>query len=292
MDAFDQVQLPDGRHLDVRVSGPADGLPLVFHHGTPGAATPVHALERAVHARGLRLVTTSRPGYGHSTRQPGRSVVDVVADTDAVLAALGADRCVTMGWSGGGPHTLACGARLRAAAVLLVVAGVAPYEAAGLDWMAGMGEDNVVEFSAALQGEDQLRPYLLPQGDVLRNIRADDIVGSMESLLPDVDRAALTGEFGEDMAASFREAVRIGVDGWLDDDLAFAKPWGFSLAEISVPTMIWQGSADLMVPFAHGQWLASQLPAASAHLEEGEGHLSVGLGKLEAMLDELVKAAS
>jgi pimeloyl-ACP methyl ester carboxylesterase len=56
--------------------------------------------------------------------------------------------------------------------------------------------------------------------------------------------------------------------------------------------MIWQGSADLMVPFAHGQWLASRLPGASAHLEDGEGHLSIGLGKLDAMLDELVKAAS
>jgi pimeloyl-ACP methyl ester carboxylesterase len=292
MDAVEQVQLPDGRRLEVRISGPADALPLVFHHGTPGAATPIRALERAVHARGLRLVTTSRPGYGNSTRQPGRSVVDVVADTDAVLAALGAERCLTMGWSGGGPHTLACGARLNAAAAVLVVAGVAPYEADGLDWMAGMGEDNVVEFSAAIDGEEQLRPYLTQQGEVLQDIRAADIVASMQSLLPDVDRAALTGEFGEDIAASFREAVRTGVDGWLDDDLAFVKPWGFSLAEISVPTMIWQGSADLMVPFAHGQWLASRLPAASAHLEEGEGHLSVGLGKLDTMLDELVKVAS
>jgi len=292
VDAFEQVQLPDGRHLDVRVSGPAAGIPLVFHHGTPGAATPIQALERAAHARGLRLVTTSRPGYGDSTRQPGRSVVDVVADTEAVLAALRADRCLTMGWSGGGPHTLACGARLGAAAAVLVVAGVAPYEADALDWMAGMGEDNIVEFSAALQGGDQLQPYLQDQRELLKDIRAADIVASMESLLPDVDREALTGEFGEDVAASFREAVRTSVDGWLDDDLAFAKPWGFSLAEISVPTMIWQGSADLMVPFAHGQWLASQLPAATAHLEEGEGHLSVGLGKLDAMLDELVAAAS
>jgi pimeloyl-ACP methyl ester carboxylesterase len=137
-----------------------------------------------------------------------------------------------------------------------------------------------------------LRPYLQQQREVMQNIRAEDIVASMESLLPDVDRAALTGEFGEDIAASFREAVRRGVDGWLDDDLAFAKPWGFSLAEISVPTMIWQGSADLMVPFAHGQWLASQLPAASAHLVQAEGHLSVALGKLDTMLDELVTAAS
>ena len=292
MDWAEQVQLPDGRRLDTRVSGPADGLPLVFHHGTPSSALPIRALERAAHARGLRLVTSSRPGYGRSTRQPGRQVVDVVADTEALLAALGADRCVTMGWSGGGPHALACGARLAAAAAVLVVAGVAPYEADGLDFMAGMGEENVAEFSAAMEGEDQLRPYLLPQGEVLRNIQAADIVAAMRSLLPDVDRTALTGEFGADMAAGFREAVRTGVDGWLDDDLAFVRPWGFSLAEISVPAMIWQGSADLMVPFAHGQWLASRLPAASSHLEDGEGHLSVGLGKLDAMLDELVKAAS
>jgi pimeloyl-ACP methyl ester carboxylesterase len=291
MDAFEQVQLPDGRCLDMQVSGPANGLPLVFHHGTPGAATPVQALERAVHARGLRLVTTSRPGYGRSTRQPGRRVVEVVADTEALLAALGADRCLTMGWSGGGPHALACGARLGAVAAVLVVAGVAPYEADGLDFMAGMGEQNIAEFSAAVGGEDQLRSYLLPQGEALRNIQAADIVAAMQSLLPDVDRTALTGEFGEDMAAGYREAMCGGVDGWLDDDLAFVRPWGFSLAEIKAPTAIWQGDADLMVPFAHGQWLASRLPAASVHLEEGEGHLSVELGKLDAMLDELVDSA-
>jgi pimeloyl-ACP methyl ester carboxylesterase len=291
MDTFERLQVRDGRSLDVRVSGPGDGLPLVFHHGTPGAAVPIRALERAAHGRGLRLVTTSRPGYGDSTRQPGRSVVDVVADTEDVLAALGAGRCLVMGWSGGGPHAMACGARLPAAAAVLVVAGPAPYEADGLDWMAGMGEDNVNEFGVAAAGEDQLQGYVLQSTALMRDVRAEDIIASMESLLPDVDRAVLTGEFAEDLATSFHEAFRVGVDGQVDDDLAFVKPWGFSLAEISVPTMIWQGSEDLMVPFAHGQWLASQLPAASAHLEDGEGHLSVGLGKLDMMLDELVKSA-
>jgi pimeloyl-ACP methyl ester carboxylesterase len=290
MNALDHVRLPDGRRLDVRVSGPDDGLPLVFHHGTPGAATPIRALERAAHARGLRLVTTSRPGYGDSTRQPGRGVVDVAADTAAVLAAIGAGRCLVAGWSGGGPHALACGARLSAAAAVLVISGVAPYPAAGLDWMADMGEENVVEFSAALGGEDELRRYLLPVAEQLKEITPAEIVASLETLLPDVDRAVLTGEFGEDVAASFREAVRTSVDGWLDDDLAFTRSWGFGLEEISVPAMIWQGSADLMVPFAHGQWFAAQLPGASVHLEEGEGHLSVGLGALDRMLDELVTA--
>jgi pimeloyl-ACP methyl ester carboxylesterase len=292
MDASDHVRLPDGRRLAIRVSGPASGLPLVFHHGTPGAVTPFRALQRAAHARGLRLVTTSRPGYGDSSRQPGRSVVDAAADTAAVLAAIGAERCLIAGWSGGGPHALACGARLGAAAAVLVIAGVAPYGAEGLDWMSGMGEENVAEFSAAIQGEDVLRSYLRPPGEHLRDITAADIVSSLQTLLPDVDRAQVTGEFGEDMAASFREAVRAGVDGWLDDDLAFARPWGFSLEEISVPTMIWQGTADLMVPFSHGQWLASRLPAARAHLEEGEGHLSIGLGALDRMLDELTEAGS
>jgi len=290
MSALDHVQLPDGRRLDVRVSGPGDGLPLVFHHGTPGAATPIRELERAVHARGLRLVTTSRPGYGGSTRQPGRIVADVAADTAAVLAAIGAERCLIAGWSGGGPHALACGARLGAAAAVLVIAGVAPYPAAGLDWMAGMGEENVVEFSTALRGEAELRPYLLREAEPLKEITAAQIIASLDTLLPDVDRAVLTGEFGDDMAAGFREAVRTGVDGWLDDDLAFTRGWGFGLEEISVPTLIWQGSADLMVPFAHGQWLAAQLPGASVHLEEGEGHLSVGIGALDRMLDELVRA--
>ena len=276
----------------MRVSGPAGGFPLVFHHGTPGAATPVRALERAAHARGLRLVTTSRPGYGDSSRQPGRAVVDVAADTEAVLAAVGAERCLVAGWSGGGPHALACGARLGSAGAVLVIAGIAPYGAKGLDWMAGMGEENIAEFSAALYGEDELRSYLRQEREQLKDIAAADVAASLETLLPDVDRAVLTGEFGEDMAASFREAVRTSVDGWLDDDLAFASPWGFGLEEISVPAMIWQGSADLMVPFSHGQWLAAQLPGASAHLEEGEGHLSVGLGALDRMLDELVGAGS
>jgi pimeloyl-ACP methyl ester carboxylesterase len=217
--------------------------------------------------------------------------VDVAADIRAVLGEIGASRCLTAGWSGGGPHALACGARLPGVAGVLVIAGVAPYEADGLDWMAGMGEENVTEFSTTLKGEAELRPYLLAVREHLSDTSAAAIVTGLDSVLPAVDRAVLTGEFGEDMAASFRESLHPGVQGWLEDDLAFVRPWGFDLAEISVPTMIWQGSLDLMVPFAHGQWLASHLPGAIAHLEDGEGHLSIGIGALDRMLDELLAAA-
>jgi pimeloyl-ACP methyl ester carboxylesterase len=288
MNAPTALRLPDGRHIDVRVSGPAGGLPLVFHHGTPGAATPIRALQRAAHARGLRLVTISRPGYGGSDRQPGRSVTDMAVDTAAVLAELGAERCLVAGWSGGGPHALACAARLGPAAAALVIAGVAPYDADGLDWLAGMGQDNVDEFGAALAGEEALRPYLTAAREELARATADDLITSLDSLLPDVDRAVLTGEFAEDTLAGFREGLRDGVDGWLDDDLAFTRPWGFTLAEAAVPVIIWQGTKDLMVPFAHGRWLAEHMPEAAAHLEDGEGHLSIALGAMDRMLDELV----
>ena len=284
------IALPDGRELDVRVSGPADGVPLLFHHGTPGSVAPVRAMARAAAARDLRLVTYSRAGYGGSTRNPGRTVVDVVPDAAAVLDHLGADRCVVAGWSGGGPHALATGARLadRVAGVLCM-AGVAPWGATGLDFLAGMGEQNSAEFGVSVESEAALRTYLEAAAVELREPSPADIVRELGSLLPAVDVTALTDEFGEDMVASFAEALRTGVDGWLDDDLAFTRGWGFGLDEIVVPTFIWQGSEDLMVPFAHGRWLAAHVPGAVVHLENGEGHLSIGIGALDRMLDELAR---
>lgn len=282
------LTLPDGRVLETWVSGPADGLPLVVHHGTPSAGEPSRALRRAAEERGLRVVGFSRPGYGTSTRLPARAVVDVVQDTSAVLAALDATECLVSGASGGGPHALACAARLPGVRAALVIAGAAPWEASGLDFLAGMGEENLEEFGAAAEGEAVLRPYLEAQRPDLLAVTPAGIVDTMSTLLPPVDRAVLTDEFGEDLAASFAQAVAVSVDGWIDDDLAFVRPWGFDLAEIAVPVSVWQGDADLMVPFAHGRWLAEHVPGAVPHLEQGEGHLSIQLGALDRMLEELV----
>lgn len=280
--------LPDGRDLEIEVTGPDAGPVLLFHHGTPGGSAQYRGMADEVHARGHRLVTWSRAGYGASSRRPGRSVADEVDDARAVLDHVGADDCVVAGWSGGGPHALACGALLpdRVRAVLCI-AGVAPYDADGLAFLDGMGEENLEEFGAALEGEEALRPYLDAQRPELLTITGDQISEQMTTLLPPVDKDSLTGEFGDFLAHDFRQAVSVSVDGWLDDDLAFTRPWGFALSDITVPTYVWQGSEDLMVPFAHGTWLADRIPGVTAHLEQGEGHLSVGLGAMGRMLDEL-----
>nr|WP_221379911.1 alpha/beta hydrolase [Actinoplanes polyasparticus] len=281
----------DGRQLEVVVTGLADGVPLVFHHGTPGSARPLRYMERAAHERGLRFVTFSRAGYGASTRAPGRSVVDAVTDVRDVLDHLGAARCLVAGWSGGGPHALATAARLpERVAGALVIAGAAPYDADGLNFLAGMGEDNVTEFTAAAQGEQALRPYLEKEAEGMRDTDAAGLIAGLSSLQPPVDRAVLTDEFGVDLTATIAQALRLSVDGWLDDDLAFTKDWGFDLAEITVPVHLWQGSEDLMVPYAHGTWLAAHVPGVTAHLEPGQGHLSVTVGAFGRMLDELVTA--
>jgi pimeloyl-ACP methyl ester carboxylesterase len=284
------VTLPDGRSLDIEVTGPDGGDVLLFHHGTPGAVTQLRWIQRAAHARGLRLVSCSRPGYGSSSRLAGRRIADVAPDAAFVLDHLRVDRCLVAGWSGGGPHALATGALLadRVAGVLSI-AGIVPDGLADLELTAGMGAGNVEEFGLARRGESALRPLLESQAPELAHADAKGLVEGLGTLLPAVDRAVLTAEVGEDLAASFAEGLRTGVDGWLDDDLAFVQPWGFELSQLAVPVFVWQGSEDLMVPFAHGQWLASRIPGATSHLEQGEGHLSIGVGAIDRMLDELVR---
>lgn len=286
------LTLRDGRSLDVRVSGPEDGVPLIHHHGTPGSVVQMRHTQRLASRHRLRLVTMSRAGYGESDRHAGRSVADVVADVEQVLDGLGAERCVVAGWSGGGPHALACGAGLpERVAGVMVVAGVAQYAAEGLDFLAGMGEQNIEEFGLALEGETSLRPYLDREGEALKDVDAAGIIEAWSTLLPAVDRAALTDEYGEDVAALLREAVRNGVDGWVDDDLAFVKPWGFALGDVRCPVVLCQGRADLMVPYAHGEWLAARLPVVSAHLDPRHGHMSWNLA-LDAVFEELLDRAA
>jgi pimeloyl-ACP methyl ester carboxylesterase len=274
--------------LEVMRHGPEDGRVLVFHVGTPNAPDAFPLLTDALDERGWQLVAYARPGYAGSARREGRSVADAAADTAGILDRLGLDRFVTIGWSGGGPHALACAAlhpdRCDAAASL---AGVAPFDAGGLDFVAGMGPENVEEFGAAARSRDELEAFLERFAAGLSTVTGEEVGASLGDLVDDVDRRALTGELAETMARMFRRALSTGIAGWLDDDLAFVKPWGFDLSEIAVPVSIWQGAHDGMVPFAHGEWLAAHVPGARVHLYEDEGHISL-VQQLPRILGDLV----
>jgi pimeloyl-ACP methyl ester carboxylesterase len=286
------VPLDDGRVLEAVSEGDPNGTLLVFHHGSPGAAVPFPAFDRAAAERGIRLVTYSRPGFGASTRHEGRTVADCANDAAAIAGHLGAERFVTIGWSGGGPHALACAAllpdRVLAAAA---IAGVAPYDAEGLDWTAGMGEDNRIEYPLAARDPDELRRWMVPQVEQMASIRPEEIVEALRSLISPVDEASLSGEVGEVLAASFHRAFRDGLWGWFDDDLAFVAPWGFDVASIARSVSIWQGRHDRMVPFAHGEWLVAHIPSARARLRPEHGHLSLAFGSIGEIFDDLLANA-
>jgi pimeloyl-ACP methyl ester carboxylesterase len=274
---MDHVELPDGRTLQVAEGGDPAGVLLVIHHGTPGGAVLAPWWSEDAAGRGLRLVTYARPGYGTSSRHPGRSVADVVGDVAALADACGADRFLTWGASGGGPHALACAAllpdRVVAAASL---AGVAPYDADGLDFLAGMGEGNIEEFGVVVeQGEPGTRALAERERAGLLQATHAQVADAMAPFLTDLDATELRGPLGEWLVAEFHSGLEHGVDGWVDDDLMFVRPWGFAVEDIRVPTLVWQGRQDAMVPFAHGQWLAAHVPGADVRLTEDDGHLTL-----------------
>ena len=270
------IEVTDGRSLTVYDAGDPDGRPLLFHHGTPASGAPFDRHVELARRQGVRLLSYDRAGYGESTRNAQRTIADVVPDVEAIADALELERFATWGLSGGGPHALATAAGLPDRVVAVVAAAsIGPPDRPELDLTEGMGEGNIVEFGLAREGEEALRPALEREFAGLGELDVSGLVEVMRPFLSDVDAAALDGEFGGYLLDSFRRSVSRSVDGWVDDDLAFTRPWGFELESIRVPTLVVQGRQDLMVPWGHGEWLARNLPSAEAWLREDEGHLTL-----------------
>ncbi len=265
---------------------------MLYQPGTPAPPVRWDALGRICEQRGLRLVTYARPGYSGSTPNPGRVVADAASDVAAVMDALDIEEFITIGHSGGGPHALAAAAllpdRCRAA---ISLAGVAPFDAPGLDWLDGMAEENVSEFTKTLEGEDELRPYLADQLTQFSGVTAEMVADAFGGLVSEVDRAWLTGEIADVVARQLAQAAQDGLEGWVDDDLAFAKDWGFDLGSIEAPTAIWQGVHDRMVPYAHGEWLAIHVRNTRSRLLVDEGHLSLLTRRLGDVVDDVIDLA-
>jgi pimeloyl-ACP methyl ester carboxylesterase len=279
----------DGRVLTVYEDGTSDGPVILYHHGTPAAGGPYAGWVDDVTARGARLICYDRPGYGASTAQPQRAVADAAADSRAIMDALGVGRFVTWGISGGGPHALACAALLpdRVAAVASL-AGVAPFDAPGLNYFRGMGADNIVEFGLAMAGREYIEPFIEQAAGEMLGATPAQIIESIASLVSAPDRAALGGPIGEYWASILPTTFANGVTGWVDDDIAFVLPFGFDLDAIAVPTLVVHGRLDQFVPVDHGEWLGRVIPGAEKWVGGDEGHLTLMVDRVAGVHDWLL----
>jgi len=263
----------DGRALAFVERGAEDGAPVLACHGTPGSRRTRHPDPQIYERHGVRMVVYDRPGYGLSDPQPGRSVADAAADIGAIADQLGFERFAVVGGSGGAPHALACGA-LLGDRVLRVGALVtpAPSDSPDFDFLADLADINVKEFGAALEGLEAIEAYLQPFAEeLLRD--PDAVIDEIAVELPEVDRAIVSrDDVRVVLRESFVEGVRQGVRGWADDDLAFAKPWGFEPEDVEAEVRLWQGELDVLAPRTHGEYVASRLPNARFELLEGGGH--------------------
>jgi pimeloyl-ACP methyl ester carboxylesterase len=270
------VRASDGRALHFHEAGDLDG-PVVFEmHGTPGCGLIRDQIAEDAFTRGLRLISHDRPGYAGSTRLPGHHVAHTASDVAAIADSLGIARFGVSGISGGGPHALACAALLPDRVVACAaIASPAPYDAEGLDWAEGRGEMNTVEIEILAQGADAHIGWLKEQGDGMLAGGPDDLRAGLETLLSDVDRAALTDELAADLFLSFSRGLEPGVEGWHDESVSSFEPWGVDLASISVPVRVRHGEQDRFVPVSHGHWLAARIPGVDARFSPEHGHVSL-----------------
>ncbi|MGK5557575.1 alpha/beta fold hydrolase [Actinomadura kijaniata] len=276
-----EVSTADGRVLAVEEWGTPDGTPVLYLHGTPVGRLARHPDDTVFTSRGIRLITFDRPGLGGSTPRPGRRVADGADDVAAVADAFGLDRVPVYGVSGGGPHALAFAALHPDRATRVAsLAALAPRDADGLDWTAGMMEGNVRTAAVARRTREDMRAHL----------GADS---PAPPRLPATEDAVLSRpEIGRMLAAAYADAVRPGLDGWVDDALAlFGLPWGFDPAEVTVPTLLWHGALDPVVPVAHARWMAARLPHATVTIDPDAGHAG-HFDATPAVLDWLLEQPS
>jgi len=258
------LSLGNGRTLHVYDQGSGDGnaLAVFWLHGTPNIGPPPAPLFADAAKLGLRWIGYDRPGYGGSSGRAGRNVASAASDVAGIADHLGIDRFALVGHSGGGPHALGCAALLpdRVAAAVSI-AGLAPFDAAGLDWFAGMYPAGAAGLRAALAGRD---------AKALHEAQA----GFDPTMFTDADWAALQGPWAW-FDSVVTPAMANGPGGLIDDDIAYVTPWGFDPAKTTPPVLLLHGGQDRIVPASHGEWLAQHCPSADFWMKPDEGHISI-----------------
>ncbi|HVD13380.1 MAG TPA: alpha/beta fold hydrolase [Actinomycetota bacterium] len=259
------LKLNDGRALhiyDASTDGADARLTVIWHHGTPNTGAPPRPLFPAAARYGIRWVSHDRPGYGGSTPHPGRDIAAAAADVSTIADALDIEQFAVMGHSGGGTFALASGALMPERVLAVVCAsGMAPFDAEGLDWFAGMAAAGAAELRAAAKGRAALEDYLA-------STEFDP-----EQFTP-ADHAALAGAWSW-LAGVAGQALEGGPGGMIDDELSYVAPWGFDPGQVRSPVLFLHGGQDRMVPSSHAQWLARHTRSADLWLRPDDGHVSV-----------------
>jgi pimeloyl-ACP methyl ester carboxylesterase len=270
------VETADGRGLRVEVAGDCRRV-VVVQVGSPCAGVLDDRWVQDASVRGLTLISYDRPGYGGSSPQPGRSVADCAADVRTISEAMGFERCVVWGFSGGGPHAMACGALLDDLVTAVATIGSpAPFDGSGFDYFAGMPDAAVDDIALYLSDPAEWERRGQAQRDAVVALNADDLAQQWSAGAAPADAVVLRGDFGGWLHRSVHAALAPGVAGWIGDDIAvFHTPWGFEPGSISLPVKVWHSLDDRFVPFLHGRWLADTIPGAQAALRDDDGHLTV-----------------
>ena len=269
-----------GRDVAYADWGDPRGFPVVVLHGTPGSRLGRWSDPAALAATGIRQIGINRPGYGGSTRLPGRTVADAVPDVLVVADALGLGRFTVSGASGGGPFALAVAALAPERVVRCrVTSSVAPIGIPG--FFNGMDPHNITEWELVLAGQGL--PEVTRRVDLMRErVVANPSTIFADFALPATDRTALAEQAAfEVRRESLLEALTTPF-GWYDDDLAFTQPWGSYLTSITAPVEVRYGRRDVLVPPSHGDWLARAIPHAEVTSWPDHGHLGDDL-----ILDDL-----
>jgi pimeloyl-ACP methyl ester carboxylesterase len=299
------------RALTFETWGSTEGAPVFLLHGTPGSRFGPRPRGLELDLMGVRLITFDRPGYGGSDRLPGRRIADAADDVMAIADALHIEHFAVVGRSGGAPHALACAGRLpqRVTAAASLV-GLAPRDAPGLDWLAGMGTGNRQAHQIAQDGVragshgdliDQISRNTGALNEPSTFLRRDH-----DSDMPIVDRRVLDDAgIRQRLAENFRRAKSTknltladwsqGVDpddqvlvGWLDDMVAFSVEWGFDVADIEAPVLLWHGEQDVFSPAEHSRWLAARIPKAELTVDAGSAHFGA-LSVLPSVLEWVLR---
>lgn len=275
------ISTEDGRKIRVNEAGQPNGVPVLVQRGTPQSGLLYHGWVEDAQARGIRLIGYERPGYGESTAQPGRAVAAAANDVAAIAKGLGLNRLLMWGVSGGGPHALACAALLPdLVAAAAVLASPAPYPAEGLDYFAGTGGTNIALSRAALESREACERIVEAEASKLSSATIETLAQALDSLLCPADAGVLTTDFADFVLRTMREGIGGSRAGWVDEEIAFVKPWGFELSQIRIPILVMQGGQDLMVPCSHGKWLADHIPNAEARLLPDDGHITLHLRRI------------